>query len=70
MRREVVSNVVTDFFSIPAFSTRIIRSKITKIALADIDVSLTPLHFEIIEFLKEHGDLPVVEIGKRLYLSR
>lgn len=70
MQKGLIKNVVTDLFSIPALSHRIVRSKITKIALADIEVSLTPLHFEIMRLLSVEGGLPVVEIGKRLVLAK
>ena len=70
MQKDLVNKVADDLFSIPAFSSRIIRSKITKVALANIEVSLTPLHFEIMMLLAEEGGLPVVEIGKRLVLAK
>ena len=70
MQKDLVKNVATDLFLIPAFSSRIVRSKFTKIALADMEVSLTPLHFEIMILLTEEGALPVAEIGKRLVLAK
>ena len=70
MQRDLVKNVVTDLFLIPAFSSRIVRSKFTKVALADMEGSLTPLHFEIMALLTEEGALPVAEVGKRLVLAK
>jgi DNA-binding MarR family transcriptional regulator len=70
VQQEFIKNVVTDLFSIPAFSHRIVRGKFTKVALADIEVSLTPLHFEIMVLLTEEGTLPVAKIGKRLVLAK
>lgn len=70
MQKELVNKVVADLFSIPAFSSRIVRSKFTKVTLANIEVSLTPLHFEIMRLLAEEGGLPVFEIGKRLVLAK
>jgi DNA-binding MarR family transcriptional regulator len=70
MQKDLVKNVATDLFLIPAFSYRIVRSKFTKIALADMEVSLTPLHFEIMVLLREEGALPVAEVGKRLVLAK
>ena len=70
MQKDLVDNVVSGLFSIPAFSSRIVRSKFTRIALTKIEVSLTPLHFEIMKLLDEEGGLPVVEIGKRLVLAK
>ena len=70
MRQEFIKNVVTDLFSIPAYSHRIVRSKFTKVALENIEVSLTPLHFEIMVLLTEEGTLPVAKIGERLVLAK
>lgn len=70
MQRDLVNKLVADLFSIPAFSSRIVRSKFTKVTLANIEVSLTPLHFEILRLLDEEGSLPVFEIGKRLVLAK
>lgn len=70
MQKEFIKNVVTDLFSIPAYSHRIVRSKFTKVALENIEVSLTPLHFEIMVLLNEEGTLPVAKIGERLVLAK
>jgi DNA-binding MarR family transcriptional regulator len=70
LQKDLVSKVVADLFSIPTFSSRIVRSKFTKVALANIEVSLTPLHCEILKLLAEEGSLPVFEIGKRLVLAK
>lgn len=70
MQKDLVKNIAIDLFSIPAFSSRIIRSKFTKVALANIEVSLTPLHFEIMYLLMEESSLPVAEVGKRLILAK
>ncbi len=70
MQKDLVIKVGADLFSIPALSSRIVRSKFTKVTLANIEVSLTPLHFEIMILLDEEGRLPVFEIGKRLVLAK
>ena len=70
MQQEFIKNVVTDLFQIPAYTHRIVRSKFTKIALENIEVSLTPLHFEIMMLLTEEGALPVAKIGERLVLAK
>ncbi|MBN2417961.1 MAG: MarR family transcriptional regulator [Deltaproteobacteria bacterium] len=70
MHKDLVNKVGADLFSIPALSSRIVRSKFTKVTLANIEVSLTPLHFEILMLLAEEGSLPVFEIGKRLVLAK
>ena len=70
MQQEFIKNIITDLFSIPAFSHRIVRSKFTKAALENIEVCLTPLHFEIMVLLTEEGALPVAKIGERLVLAK
>ena len=70
MQKDLVNKVGADLFSIPALSSRIVRSKFTKVTLANIEVSLTPLHFEILMLLAEKGSLPVFVIGKRLVLAK
>ena len=55
MQKDLVNKVGADLFSIPALSSRIVRSKFTKVTLANIEVSLTPLHFEILMLLAEEG---------------
>jgi DNA-binding MarR family transcriptional regulator len=70
MQKDLVKTIAIDLFLIPAFSSRIIRSKFTKVAFADIEVSLTPLHFEIMYLLMEESSLPVAEVGKRLILAK
>ena len=70
MQKDLVNKVAADLFSIPALSSRIVRSKFTKVALANIEVSMTPLHFEILNLISEEGSLPVFEIGKRLVLAK
>ena len=70
MQKDLVNKVGADLFSIPALSSRIVRSKFTKVTLANIEVSLTPLHFEIMMLLAEKGSLPVFVIGKRLVLAK
>ncbi len=70
MHKDLVNNVASDLFSIPALSSRIVRSKVTKVALSNIKISLSPLHFEIMLLLAEEGSLAVFEIGKRLVLAK
>lgn len=70
VQKDLVNKVGADLFSIPALSSRIVRSKFTRVTLANIEVSLTPLHFEIMMLLAEEGSLPVFEIGKRLVLAK
>jgi MarR family 2-MHQ and catechol resistance regulon transcriptional repressor len=56
--------------SIPPLIFREIRRKLIKTALADIDVDITPLHFEILRLLEKEGKLHVAEIGEKLQVAK
>lgn len=70
MQRDTLERVALDLLSIPPLIFRGIRKKVIKTALADIDVDITPLHFEIMTLLEEAGTLHVAEIGERLQIAR
>jgi DNA-binding MarR family transcriptional regulator len=70
MRSEILERVAMDLLSIPPLIFRGIRRKLIKITLADIDVAITPHHFEIIRLLEEEGTLHVVEIGEKLQIAK
>ena len=70
MRKNVLDNVIEDLFSIPPLIIRGIRRKLLKTALANINVDISPLHFEIMKLLDEVGTLHVAEIGERLHIAR
>jgi DNA-binding MarR family transcriptional regulator len=70
MQRDSLERVALDLLSVPPLIFRGIRKKVIKAALADIDVDITPLHFEIMTLLEEAGTLHVAEIGERLQIAR
>ena len=70
MQKGILERVTVDLLSIPPLLFREIRRKLIKAALANIDVDITPLHFEIMSLLKETGTLHVAEIGDRLYIAK
>jgi DNA-binding MarR family transcriptional regulator len=70
MRSDVLEKVAADLLSIPPLIFRGVRRKLLKIALVDIDVDISPLHFEIMKLLHESGTLHVAEIGERLRIAR
>jgi len=69
-RKEILEKVAVDLLSIPPLIFREIRRKLIRTALADIDVDITPLHFEILRLLEREGKLHVAEIGEKLYVAR
>ena len=70
MRSDVLEKVTVGLLSIPPLIFRGIRRKLIKTTLADIEVSITPHHFEIIRLLEEEGKLHIAEIGDRLQIAR
>jgi len=70
MRNYILEKVAVDLLSILPLIFRGIRRKLIKTTLADIDVSITPHHFEIIRLLEEEGTLHVAEIGERLQIAK
>jgi len=70
MRSDILEKVTVDLLSILPLIFRGIRRKLIKTTLADIDVSITPHHFEIIRLLKGEGTLHVAEIGERLQIAK
>ena len=70
MREDILEKVAIDLLSIPPLIFREIRRKLVKTTLADIDVGITPRHFEIIRLLEREGKLHVTEIGDRLRIAK
>jgi DNA-binding MarR family transcriptional regulator len=70
VREEILEEVAIDLLSIPALIFREIRRKLIKTALADIEVDITPLHFEILRLLEKEGKLHVAEIGEKLHVAK
>ena len=70
MRSDILERVAIDLLSIPPLIFRGIRRKLIKTTLADIDVDITPHHFEIMKLLEEEGTLHVCEIGERLQIAK
>lgn len=70
MRSEVLGKVAVDLLSIPPLIFRLLRRKLIKTTLADIDVDIKFPHLEIMTVLKEEGTLHVAEIGERLQIAK
>ncbi len=69
VRSDVQEKVAIDLLSIPALIFRGVRRKLIKASLSDIDINITPLHFEILMLLEE-GALHVAEIGVKLQIAK
>jgi DNA-binding MarR family transcriptional regulator len=70
MTSDILEKVSMDLLSIPPLIFRAIRTKITKTTLSEIDINITPHHFEIIKLLEEEGTLHASEIGERLQIAK
>jgi DNA-binding MarR family transcriptional regulator len=70
MRSEIMGKVALDLLSIPPLIFRLLRRKVIKTTLEDIDADVRIVHFEIMHVLKEEGRLHVAEIGQRLQIAK
>lgn len=70
MRAEIMEKVSMDLLSIPPLIFRAIRTKITKTTLSEVDMNITPHHFEIVKLIEEEGTLYASEIGERLQIAK
>ena len=70
MRGEILERVAADLLSVPPLIFRLIRRKLVMTTLADTDVDIKLLHFEIMRVLKEEGTLHPVKIGEMLLIAK
>ena len=70
MQSDLRDRIAIDLLTILPLIFRRIRRKLIKTTLADIDVNITPHHFEIMRLLEEEGTLHVAEIGERLQIAK
>jgi DNA-binding MarR family transcriptional regulator len=70
MRSDTADTVAEELLTIPPLLFRSIRSKLIKTVLADIDLDMSPLHFEIMKLLEGAERLNITEIGKKLQIAR
>jgi len=70
MRSDILDRIATDLLSLPPLIFRGVRRKLLKTALVNLDMDISPLHFEIMALLREAGTLHVAEIGERLQIAR
>ncbi len=70
MRNEILEKVAMDLMSIPPLIFRATRKRITKMTLSEVDIDITPHHFEIMKLLAEEGTMHPSEIGERLQIAK
>jgi DNA-binding MarR family transcriptional regulator len=59
-----------ELLTVPPLIFRSVRRKLYKTLPNDVDMEISPLHFEIIALLYESGPLHSAEIGERLQIAR
>jgi DNA-binding MarR family transcriptional regulator len=70
MQNEIMGQVALDLLSVPPLIFRLVRRKLAVTAMADSDVNLTLLHFEIMRVLKQEGTMHVAKIGEKLLIAK
>ena len=70
MRGEILGRVATDLLSVPPLIFRLIRRRLVMTPLADTDVDIKLLHFEIMRLLKDEGTRHPAAIGERLLIAK
>lgn len=70
MQTDIRERIAIDLLTILPLIFRRIRRKLTRTTLTDIEVNITPHHFEIMRLLEEEGTLYLAEIGERLQIAK
>jgi len=70
MTKDISEKISEELLSTPPLIFRLIRKKIAKTAINNLDFNITPLQLEIMMVLEEDGTLHVSEIGERLQIAR
>ena len=70
MRDDIQERVARDLLSVPPLVFRMVRRKVVMTTLADADVDIKLLHFEIMHVLKEGGTLHPAKIGEKLLIAK
>jgi DNA-binding MarR family transcriptional regulator len=70
MRSEITEKVALDLLSVPPLIFRLLRRKVIKTTMEEIETDVRIVHFEIMHVLKEEGTLHVAEIGQRLQIAK
>ena len=70
MSSEVLEKVASDLLSIPPLIFRLLRRKLIKTTLDDINADIKFPHLEIMKVLQEEGTLHVCAIGEKLQVAK
>ena len=70
VREDILGKVAVDLLSIPPLIFRVIRRKLILNTLAEMELDIKPLHFEVLRVLTLEGTLHPAEIGERLQVAK
>lgn len=70
MNDNTLDIVAEELLTTPALIFRGVRRKLFKTVFADIDIDISPLHFEIMKLLEGEGRLNITEIGEKLQIAK
>ena len=70
LRNEILTVVSRDLLSISPLISRSIRRKLIRTPAVNLELNITPLHFEIMRLLEDEGTLHVSEIGEKLQIAK
>jgi DNA-binding MarR family transcriptional regulator len=70
MTDETLGRVAADLLSLPPLVFRIIRKKLIKTTLADLEVDIKFTHYEVLLLLEQEGTLHIARIGEQLAIAK
>ena len=70
MRDDIQRKVALDLLSVPPLVFRMVRRRLVSTTLADTNLDIKLLHFEIMWVLKDEGTLHPAKIGEKLLVAK
>ncbi|MBN1692570.1 MAG: MarR family transcriptional regulator [Dehalococcoidales bacterium] len=70
MHDDVQRRVALDILSVPPLVFRMVRRRLISMTLADTNLDIKLLHFEIMRVLKDEGTLHPAKIGEKLLIAK
>ncbi len=70
MQNDIQRRVALDLLSVPPLVFRMVRRRLVSTTLADTDLDIKLLHFEIMWVLKDEGTLHPAKIGEKLLVAK
>ncbi len=70
MRGDIQGRVALDLLSVPPLIFRLVRRKLVMTTLADTNIDIKLLHFEIMRVLKNEGTMHPAKIGEKLLIAK